>query len=92
MTVQVRKKIVFRGRVQGVGFRYKAKHLAQSLGLTGWARNEYDGTVTMEIQGRGQMVDKLLYGLNHDSFIRIDWVDSEDIPLEEDERSFAVRW
>lgn len=38
----VRKRIIFRGRVQGVGFRYTAKYLAQSLGLTGWVRNEYE--------------------------------------------------
>ena len=44
---EVRKHIVFHGRVQGVGFRYTAKYAASSLELTGWARNEYDGTVTM---------------------------------------------
>lgn len=44
---EVRKHIVFHGRVQGVGFRYTAKYAASSLDLTGWARNEYDGTVTM---------------------------------------------
>ena len=86
----VRKKLNFRGRVQGVGFRYKAKYLAQSLGLTGWVRNEMDGTVTLEIQGRPQLVDKLLYRLNHDSFIEIDWIDGKDLPLEEDEKSFKV--
>ena len=79
----VRKKLNFRGRVQGVGFRYKAKYLAQSLGLTGWVRNEMDGTVP-------QLVDKLLYSLNHDSFIEIDWIDGKDLPLEEDEKSFKV--
>ncbi len=87
---EVRKKLNFRGRVQGVGFRYKAKYLAQSLGITGWVRNEMDGTVTLEIQGRPQLVDKLLYSLNHDSFIEIDWVDGKDLPLEEDEKSFKV--
>ena len=33
---EVRKRMTFYGRVQGVGFRYTAKHLAHSLGLTGW--------------------------------------------------------
>ena len=61
---EVRKHIVFHGRVQGVGFRYTAKYAASSLDLTGWARNEYDGTVTMEVQGREAMIDKLLVRLN----------------------------
>lgn len=49
---EVRKHIVFYGRVQGVGFRYTAKYLANSLNLVGWVQNEWDGTVTMEVQGR----------------------------------------
>ena len=47
----IRKRIVFSGWVQGVGFRYRARHAAELLGATGWVRNEYDGSVTMEIQG-----------------------------------------
>ena len=86
----VRKHIVFYGRVQGVGFRYTAKYLAQSLELTGWVRNEYDGTVTMEVQGREALINKLLVGLNQNRFITIDWVDTKEIPLE-DERAFKVR-
>ncbi|MCR5233462.1 MAG: acylphosphatase [Lachnospiraceae bacterium] len=34
----------FYGAVQGVGFRYRAKYAAQSVGATGWVRNEYDGS------------------------------------------------
>ncbi|HIZ82759.1 MAG TPA: acylphosphatase [Candidatus Mediterraneibacter pullistercoris] len=88
---EVRRHIVFHGRVQGVGFRYTAKYLAQSLELTGWVRNEYDGTVTLEVQGRDTLINKMLVGLNHDRFISIDWMDTEDIPLEEGEKSFSVR-
>ena len=44
---EVRKHIVFHGRVQGVGFRYTAKYLANSLNLVGWVQNEWDGTVTL---------------------------------------------
>ena len=69
---EVRRHIVFHGRVQGVGFRYTAKYLAQSLELTGWVRNEYDGTVTLEVQGRDTLINKMLVGLNHDRFISID--------------------
>lgn len=86
---EVRKSMVFHGRVQGVGFRFTAKHLAKSLGLTGWVRNEMDGTVAMEVQGREPMIHKLQVGLNHNSFIEIDWIDTKDIPLKE-ERTFVA--
>lgn len=87
---EVRKHIVFHGRVQGVGFRYTAKYLAQSLGLTGWVSNEWDGTVSMEIQGREALINKLLVGLNHGQFITIEWMDTKEIPLKE-EHGFKVR-
>lgn len=87
---EVRKHIVFHGRVQGVGFRYTAKYLAQSLELTGWVRNEYDGTVTLEIQGREALINKLLVGLNGGHFISIEWMDTKEIPLE-DEHDFTVK-
>ena len=86
---EVRKHIVFHGRVQGVGFRYTAKYMAQSLELTGWVRNEPDGTVTMEVQGREALINKLLSGLNSNQFISIEWIDTEEIPPEE-ERGFRV--
>ncbi|MDO4313474.1 MAG: acylphosphatase [Eubacteriales bacterium] len=88
----IRKKIVFHGRVQGVGFRYTARLAADSLGLTGWVKNEWDGTVSMEVQGREMLVNKLLVRLNTDRFIRVEWVDSEDIPVKEDERKFVVKY
>lgn len=87
---EVRKHITFYGRVQGVGFRYTAKYLAQSLQLTGWVKNEWDGTVTMEVQGREPMINKLLVGLNQGSFISIEWMDTKEIPLEK-ESSFYIR-
>ena len=88
---EVRKHIVFYGRVQGVGFRYTAKYLARSLELTGWVKGDWDGTVTMEVQGREQLINKLLTGLNHSRFISIEWMDTKEIPLEE-ERSFDVKY
>ena len=84
-----RRSLIFHGRVQGVGFRYRAQYLASSLGLTGWVKNEYDQTVSMEVQGESTTIDRLLKQLNTGSYIQIDWVDSSKIPLKE-ERSFKV--
>ena len=39
------------GRVQGVGFRMQAQSRATRLGLTGWVRNEADGSVRVEAEG-----------------------------------------
>ncbi|MBR6351839.1 MAG: acylphosphatase, partial [Firmicutes bacterium] len=41
----IRRHIVFYGWVQGVGFRWRARNAAQAVGVTGWVRNEYDGSV-----------------------------------------------
>ena len=48
----VRRHMRFTGRVQGVGFRYRAKYAANGMGITGWAKNEWDGSVEMERQIR----------------------------------------
>ena len=47
----VRKHIIFKGRVQGVGFRYFCYTEANKMNLTGYVRNLYDGNVEMEVQG-----------------------------------------
>lgn len=87
---EVRKRITFYGRVQGVGFRYTAKHLARSLGLTGWVKNEWDGTVIMEVQGRETLINELLKGINRSTFIEIEWMDTEEVDVEI-ESCFSVR-
>ena len=68
----IRRRYRFEGRVQGVGFRYKATYAARALGLTGWVRNEYDGSVSMEVQGKAEYIDSLICKLFADRFIEID--------------------
>ena len=83
--------MIFHGRVQGVGFRYTAKYLARSMNLTGWVKNEYDGTVVMEVQGRETLIFELMKGLNRNQFIQIDWIDTEEMEPEL-ESSFEVKY
>lgn len=47
------------GRVQGVGFRMFVQQNAMNLGITGWVKNMSDGTVTMELQGSQEAIDRL---------------------------------
>jgi len=48
------------GRVQGVGFRYSAQQRASRLRLTGWVRNEYDGSVEIYCEGAADAVEAFL--------------------------------
>lgn len=48
------------GRVQGVGFRFHTAHEGLKLSLTGYARNEADGTVTVVMCGEEKNVNALL--------------------------------
>lgn len=87
----IRQQIIFYGRVQGVGFRYKARYMADSLGLTGYVHNEYNGTVRMEVQGEEALIDRLLQSLNQDRYIDIRDMDIKKLTVDEEERSFRVR-
>lgn len=87
----VRKKFQFYGRVQGVGFRWRTRHAADAFHLTGWVRNEYDGSVQMEVQGEEAMIDRLVQSLNEDRYIDIRDMDVRVLPVDEDERRFEIR-
>lgn len=52
--------ITITGTVQGVGFRWSTKHLAQKHHITGWVRNETDGSVTIRAQGHSKDVAAFL--------------------------------
>lgn len=48
------------GQVQGVFFRVTAKEKADKLGITGFARNEPDGSVYIEAEGEEKTLDQFL--------------------------------
>ena len=55
-----RREVVYRGRVQGVGFRYTVRELASRYQVAGYVRNLDDGRVQIEIEGEAAELDKFL--------------------------------
>ena len=52
--------ILFKGQVQGVGFRFTTQQAARELGLTGWVKNLPDGSVEVIAEGDTTTVMALL--------------------------------
>lgn len=77
----IRRHIIFYGHVQGVGFRYYCVHKARQLGLTGWVKNKYDGTVEAEVQGLEEQIDQLIQYLNSQTYILITNMDVKKLPV-----------
>ena len=81
-------RFVVSGRVQGVAFRAHARHEAQSLGLTGHARNLDDGRVHVEVHGDAASIDAFARWLSHgpplarvDDVVRVD-IDTGTAPAD----------
>lgn len=55
-----RIRIRISGRVQGVFFRHRARAFAQSLGISGFAVNELDGSVRIEAEGPPEALQDLV--------------------------------
>lgn len=90
MEQQIRRHIIFYGRVQGVAFRYRAVYGAKQLGLVGFVRNLSDRTVEMEVQGTQEGILELIDFLKRQELIRIDHMKTDEIALKEGELDFRI--
>ena len=87
----IRRHIVFTGWVQGVGFRWRARNAAERFSCTGWCRNEWDGTVSMEIQGDTALIDAVISAIEQGRYVRIEHMECSPMPVVEGECGFRVR-
>lgn len=83
----IRKKLIFTGRVQKVGFRLEVLLIAKKLGLTGWIKNNSRGEVESEIQGEKDKIDFLVQFMKSLKRIKITQVREQiiDVLYMEDE-------
>ena len=87
----IKKHMKFFGSVQGVGFRYRAQKSASLNDITGWVRNNDDGSVEMEAQGIKEQIDKMIELIKNGSFIEIENMEEQIIPLRDDEYEFNIK-
>ncbi len=59
-TMKQQAHVYYSGRVQGVGFRYKAVDLAESLGVTGWVKNLGGGRVEIVAEAEDAVLREFL--------------------------------
>lgn len=77
------------GRVQGVGFRWFVKRLAEAHRLTGFAKNEWDGSVTVELQGAKRAIETVMAAIYRgDLYIDVEHMDAEEIATDPHDTGF----
>ena len=78
------RHVVFRGRVQGVGFRAFVEDEAARTGVEGWVRNRRDGTVEAVFAGDPNAVEDTIAACGKGSYAaRVDGIEARDGRAEE---------
>ena len=86
----IRKEFHFEGNVQNIGFRFEVQSHAKPLGITGYAKNNDDCSVTAQLQGSEKNINKVITDLQNIDRIQIDSVTEKEIPLDYYENDFYI--
>ena len=87
----VRYRLRAYGRVQGVGFRWFIFRIARDRGLTGFAQNEWDGSVGIELQGRKEAVELTIADIYKGNYvIAVEHMDIEEQKTDPHETEFLM--
>jgi len=85
-----RRRVLYRGHVQGVGFRFRTRAIAQAHAVTGLVRNLSDGRVELVAEGTPAalqaFLDEVARTMNHN----IDSVEVETLPASGQWSSFTI--
>jgi acylphosphatase len=88
-----RVRVLIEGRVQGVLFRDSTRTRAQSLGVTGWVRNRFEGSVEAVFEGEAEAVDTLVRWCEQGPrFARVERVTVTPEPFRGEFSDFQIRW
>ncbi len=89
---RVAVRVVVRGQVQGVGFRWSAQQRAAKLAVVGWVRNETDGSVAAHLEGKPGAVRAMVAWCHEGPrSASVTDVDEHDVEVEAGTTSLEVR-
>jgi len=83
--------VLFSGVVQGVGFRFVAKRLADRHRLKGWVKNVFSGQVELLVKGNRQSLDNFIKELKDEFREKVTNVEIEEIDSSGEYSSFQIR-
>jgi acylphosphatase len=84
--------ITVRGKVQGVFFRASAKEKADELDLKGFAKNEMDGSVYLEVQGDEDNLEDFIHWCQRGpTYARVEACDVTEIEYREGLKNFEIK-
>lgn len=86
----IRREYLFTGTVQGVGFRYRACHAASLLGISGWVKNNDDGSVSVQAQGSRDALQHFTDLIEQGRYICVERCTSKEIPVLASEHGFYI--
>lgn len=86
----IRKEFHFEGNVQNIGFRFEVQSHAKPLGITGYAKNNDDGSVTAQLQGSLEDINRVILSLQNIDRVQINSITEKEIPLDYYENDFSI--
>jgi acylphosphatase len=87
-----RREIHFGGMVQGVGFRYTARRIAQRFPVTGFVENLRDGRVRVVVQGAAGEIERFLLAIESEFEDYIHTKEQHRLEPTDELRSFEIRF
>jgi acylphosphatase len=85
------RQVFYEGRVQGVGFRYTVKKIAQGFDVVGSVENLPDGRVALRVGGDANEVEEFLRAIRESALAgHIQKEDVSSIPALQGVRGFTI--
>lgn len=89
---RLRRRVIFRGHVQGVGFRYTTATIARRLPLTGYVMNLPDGSVEVVVETDRHTYNEFLSQIGQTFRGHIEEVIESDLESDESFAQFEIRY